>query len=242
MESLPTPRADARVRWGLPDVVLAWLAGLVFSLFAFPFADADAGTSDQPVEFLVAALTLQNLGVVLALVWIAKRKGRGSLRQDFGFVWPWDRLRALAVAGWIAAGAGLSIVANIILVPIAELADLEDPAQEVSQTVERANGVGLAFLVLGIVVLVPFVEELLFRGALLRGLQRRFSAPVAIFISAAIFAAMHPLGDPEAVNVVPAILLLGLVSGYQASKHGNLARSVLLHAGFNLLATIFLVA
>jgi len=40
---------------------------------------------------------------------------------------------------------------------------------------------------------------------------------------------------------LPAIVLLGIVSGYQAVKHGDLARSVLLHAGFNLLTAVLLV-
>ena len=70
--------------------------------------------------------------------------------------------------------------------------------------------------------------------------RRRWSAAVAIFVSAAIFAGIHLL-DPGARFVLPALLLLGLVSGYQAVKRGDLARSVLLHLGFNLVAAIGLV-
>ena len=53
--------------------------------------------------------------------------------------------------------------------------------------------------------------------------------------------AIHILGDVGSGYVLPGLLLLGLVSGYQAVKHGDLARSVLLHMGFNLVSAIFLV-
>ena len=106
--------------------------------------------------------------------------------------------------------------------------------------IERSSTAGRVLLAICVVFVAPPVEELLFRGALLRGLQRRWSAAVAIFVSAAIFAGIH-LVDPGAGYVLPALLLLGLVSGYQAVKRGDLARSVLLHLGFNLVAAIGLV-
>jgi hypothetical protein len=39
---------------------------------------------------------------------------------------------------------------------------------------------------------------------------------------------------------MPAIILLGIVSGYQAAQTGNLSRSILLHVGFNALSVVFL--
>jgi membrane protease YdiL (CAAX protease family) len=59
-----------------------------------------------------------------------------------------------------------------------------------------------------------------------------------------VFALVHPLGDPEvgSVIVVPAILALGLVSGYLAVRSGNLSRSIMLHMGFNLLTVALVLA
>lgn len=229
------------MRWGLPDVVLAWLAGVAASFLALPLADPNASTSEQPMRFLLAGLFLQNAGIVAALIVISKRKGRGSLDQDFGFVWPFDRLRPAAVFGWLAAGAGLSLAAQVILAPISWLADLDEPAQEVSKALERAGGAPKIIFALAVVLVAPPVEELLFRGALLRGLQRRWSTAVAVFVSALVFAAVHVIGDLGSGYVVPGLLILGLVSGYQAAKHRDLARSILLHMGFNLLAAVALV-
>ena len=97
-------------------------------------------------------------------------------------------------------------------------------------------------LALTIVLLAPVTEELLFRGALLRSLLRRVSPAVAVLISAVVFGLVHALGDPSVGTVIamPAIILLGVVSGYQAARTGNLSRSILLHVGFNALSVVFL--
>ena len=94
---------------------------------------------------------------------------------------------------------------------------------------------------LAVGILAPVVEESLFRGALLRGLLRRMTAPWAILLSAVIFAAVHVVGDPGAGYVFPGLLLLGLVSGYQALRTGASPARCSSHIGFNLLSTIFLL-
>jgi membrane protease YdiL (CAAX protease family) len=97
-------------------------------------------------------------------------------------------------------------------------------------------------LALTIVLLAPLTEELLFRGALLRSLLRRVTPTAAVLVSAVVFGLVHALGDPSIGTMIalPAIILLGVVSGYQAARTGNLTRSILLHVGFNLLSVVFL--
>ena len=241
MDPESAPRAGARVRWGLPDVAVAWFAGVAASLLALPLADPDVSQDHQPIKFLLAALVLQSLGTVLWLIVVSKRKGQDSLGRDFGIHWPFDRLKPGAVLGWIGLGAALSVGAQILLAPINSIANLKDSAQEVSKALEHSSGSGKVLFGLAVVFVAPPVEELLFRGALLRSLQRRWSAAVAIFVSAAIFAGIHVVGDTGAGYVVPGLLLLGLVSGYQAVKNGDIVRSMLLHMGFNLLSAIALV-
>lgn len=247
MERTPGPVARARLRWGLPDVLIAWLAGLLFAILFTAFAAAadpsladKVDADDVPAWYLLGTLLAQNTAIVLALIFLSERKGQGSLRRDFGLVSPFERLRAGAVAGWVAAGAGLSILAAVLLRPIADLADLDESAQAVSKTVERSGGIELTLLLLGVVFVAPVVEELLFRGALLRALQRRLRVPTAIFVSAVVFAGVHVVGDPGSYYVVPGLILLGVVSGWQAARTGDLSRSVLLHMGFNLLSAVSL--
>ena len=237
----PPPRA--RVAWGLPDVAIAWGAGVLLSLFSVAFAPAAHAPRREMVPELVAALVLQSVGVVAALAWIARQKGLGSLEADFGAVRPDRALGWRGVVLWLAAGVALSFVAgNLILQPIVDLAHLHGKTpQDVSKTVEAATGAGAVLLGLAVGLLAPVAEELLFRGALLRALLRRTTAPWAVLGSALIFAAAHVIGDPGAGYVFPGLLLLGLVSAYVALRTGNLASSMLLHIGFNLLSTIVIL-
>jgi membrane protease YdiL (CAAX protease family) len=79
----------------------------------------------------------------------------------------------------------------------------------------------------------------------LRSLRRRLAPEWAIGISALVFALLHLLGDASlgVVALVPALFLLGIVSGIAAVRVGDLSVSIPLHMGFNLvtLATAVLL-
>ncbi|MGH9032596.1 MAG: lysostaphin resistance A-like protein [Acidimicrobiia bacterium] len=239
MDKPATPRTGG-VRWGIPDVALAWLAGLIGAvvLGALAVAALDVPEDDvaDDVGVLLATIVGQTAAVVSVLALVSRSKGRASLRRDFGLV-----VRARD-AGWLAAGVGLQIALALALYPVAQLYD-RDESQTVVNLLEDASGPGLALFAVAVVVLAPLAEELLFRGAFLRALMRRTTPAWAIFASALVFAVVHPLGDPEvgSVIVVPAILTLGVVSGYLAVRTGDLSRSIMLHAGFNLLTVLGVV-
>ncbi|MCZ7534776.1 MAG: CPBP family intramembrane metalloprotease [Acidimicrobiia bacterium] len=131
----------------------------------------------------------------------------------------------------------MQIAANLALIPIAVLADKEEAAQDVVQRLESARGLELAVIVLSAGLVAPLVEELLFRGLLLRALMRRVGPALAVGISALAFALVHLL-DPGAIVVLPGLLLVGLVTGVLAVRSGDLSRPILLHVGFNLLVLV----
>jgi uncharacterized protein len=238
---MDAPAAATRVRWGIPDVAIAWLAGLIGAVALGGIAAAALDVPDDEIAddvgVFLATLAGQTILVVMVLVLVARSKGRGSLTRDFGLT------VHLRDAGWLAAGVGLQVGLGLALYPVSELYGRDD-AQSVVDLLEDTSGAGLAGFAVAVVLVAPVAEELLFRGALLRALLRRTTPAWAIFVSALVFALVHPLGDPEvgSVIVVPAILALGLVSGYQAVRTGNLSRSIMLHMGFNLLTVAFVLA
>ncbi len=228
-----------RVRWGLPDAVVAWLVGVVVSLMAaIPFVDADGkiASGDKVVATLVL-LVAQDVGVMAWLLGVARRKGLGSLRDDFGL---WFRTIDLA---WVPIGIVVFGLASALVLPISDLAGLDESSQDVVKTFERSSGAleQVAF-VLGVAVLTPIVEELLFRGVLLRALMRRTTAAWSVVLSALTFALVHFLGDAGTGYYVPAFLALGLVSGWAAVVTRRLGPSIALHAGFNLISAILIVS
>ena len=81
---------------------------------------------------------------------------------------------------------------------------------------------------LSFVVVAPLVEELVFRGVLLRGLRARYGTAVAVFLSSLLFALVHI--QPGAI-IYAGIggLILGLVSVWTGSTVASFA----LHASIN---------
>lgn len=87
-------------------------------------------------------------------------------------------------------------------------------------------------LVAYVVFLGPITEELLFRGAVMKGFNFA-SRKFAIIFSAAMFAIFHG-------NIIQAIIafLLGVFFGYIDMKAGSIIPSVILHITNNAIATI----
>jgi len=102
--------------------------------------------------------------------------------------------------------------------------------------VEKLLVIGLAFL------LVPIVEEVLYRGLMQSALRRIFGGPwLAILVSSALFSAVHltiardSTGAAGVVGVQALLPLfaLALVLGYNYERTGRLWASIVIHMLFN---------
>ena len=82
-----------------------------------------------------------------------------------------------------------------------------------------------------VALLVPVIEELVFRGLLLGGLSRHLSFGWANALQAALFAVIHD--DPHRL---PFYFAMGLTTGWLTRKTRSLAPAIALHALNNLIA------
>lgn len=225
------------VRWGLGDAALAFLlatlGGVIGETIAIVVTATKSVNGKLPITApVLAGAVVGQYGVWLVWIYVASRfKGAGSLRADFG-------LAVDFVRDWwmIPIGLGFEIVAGIVILPISRL--IGHAPQQVVQELDSAHGAKLAVLAVTALAVAPVVEELFFRGLLLRSLQRRLPAPAAVAISALAFGLAHVVFDWGSGVVLPALVALGMVSGVLAVRTGNLSRSILLHVGFNLLAVL----
>jgi membrane protease YdiL (CAAX protease family) len=223
-----------RISWGLPDAALCWVAGYFAAIMAtLPILAAGVeGDEDMTAYTFGLLLPAQSVGQMIALAWVSRTKGLGRLQDDFGF-----GVR-LADGFALLVGAGFQVVLTLALVPLIQLSGRRE-TQELVRLAEENQSVLLgAAIVLGAGVLAPVIEELLFRGLLLRALLRRMSPEASVFLSALAFALAHLAGDPNALLALPALAALGVVLGVVALRTGSLSRPILIHAGFNLTATM----
>jgi len=111
------------------------------------------------------------------------------------------------------------------------------PLSESQQAMfERMGGSDLATVLVACVI-APAVEEMFFRGIILRGFLRRYGRAQAIWGSAALFGLAH-------MNLYQfvAATLMGAVSGWLYARSRSLLPCIALHASYNgLLTTLALV-
>jgi membrane protease YdiL (CAAX protease family) len=233
----PPVTRPAKIAWGLPDALLCWLAGYLGAILASAPLYASQGSTDIDTKLVFGViLPAQQLTVVLAVVYVSRLKGQKSLARDFGFVIRLREAKALVV------GAVLEVGLTLALLPILQL-DPDAQNQQLLSDLKEHRDVGtVALFVVGAVIFAPIVEELLFRGVLLRALLRRFQPVTAILGSAIIFALVHYIGDPNTLPFLPALTGLGAVLAIVAVRSGDLSTSIFIHAGFNLTTTILFLA
>lgn len=139
------------------------------------------------------------------------------------------RLGARAVAAAALGTVALSHALHRILAALA----LRDQGtlgrvDEVVETASRAPA-GLLLVLVAIAVVPPVVEEVLFRGVVLRALLPRVGAAAAVGLSAVAFGLFHM--DP--VHGAAA-LVLGLYLGTVAWRAGSARPAIVCHATNNL--------
>lgn len=227
----------ARITWGLPDALLCWLAGYLGAVLAsFPlYAGHANGDLDSRLVFGII-LPAQQLAIVLAVVYVSRIKGQRTLAGDFGF-----RIR-LRDARFLIVGTVLEVALTLALVPILRLDPSTKNQQLLSDLDKHRDATTIALFVVGAVIFAPLVEELLFRGVLLRALLRKVDPAVAVLASAIIFALVHYIGDPNTLPFLPALAGLGAVLAVTALRTGDLSASIFIHAGFNLTTTVLFLA
>jgi membrane protease YdiL (CAAX protease family) len=226
----------ARILWGLPDALLCWLAGHLGAILAsIPiFAILGDADIDKKLEFGVL-LPAQQLAYVLAAVYVSRLKGQRSLGSDFGF-----RVRR-SDAKLLLVGAAIELLLTLALWPIISLDPGAKDQQLLTDLKEQQDVATVALFFLGAVVFAPIVEELLFRGILLRALLRKFQPTTSILASSVIFALVHFIGDPNAFRFLPALAGLGAVLAIVTLRTGDLSQAIFLHAGFNLTTVVIVV-
>ncbi|WP_020593731.1 CPBP family intramembrane glutamic endopeptidase [Kiloniella laminariae] len=94
-----------------------------------------------------------------------------------------------------------------------------------------------AFLLMVLVTgtIAPFVEEITFRGVLLRWLEPRFGAVVAIATSSLLFATVHTVP-----MLIPALTVAGIAFALISRRSGSLWPAIILHGAFNMTMTSLL--
>ena len=231
----PAPRPPG---WGLGDFLVGVFGG--YALASLVAALWYAVSGDDELNLAGQGFSQIGLwtGMVGAAVMASHRKGAGTLAEDFGLKGKWSDIGLGLV---VALGVQLLVLPAIayLLRPLLGEPEVSGPVQEL---LDKSQGLAFAGLILSVAVGAPIVEELFFRGLLLRSLQRRVPDWAAVVVSAVAFGIAHGSALPvDAVLLVMiSLTVFGAILAVLAIRTGRLGPSIVTHAVFNLFTLLYL--
>ena len=235
-----------RKRWAGKDILkaVAWLI-ILNVLASIPAIVMLRASPDQAMSIIYNPLVLA--GGMIALwgvfwlypIYATYAKGRRSLRRDFG--WSFTRRD-------VVVGLALGLLLRAFDVGLGQVAsrfiDMSDGDNSSWLTLPRPWA-WTAFFVIGAAVIAPALEELFFRGFLLRAIARikriprAWRANTALIGSSVLFGLMHITGATAGgLYVVVVTGTLGALLAYMRVKTRRLGLPVVVHIVFNTTGVI----
>lgn len=215
--------------WGAPDVVLGLLAAPV----SLVVAGLLLGLLDLPPAAALAVATALLVGLTVIVVRRPSRQS-GGVERALGFELPaWSD-----VGTALRWSVGLFLLQALVGGLLALLVpDLRGVAADNTSFLREEPAVVVVVVALAAVAVAPVVEELLFRGLVLRGLMLRLGFWPAAVVSSALFGLLHAQGlSVEALPLVVATGVFGVGLCVLARRTGRLGPGILVHALRNAVA------
>lgn len=243
----PEPRADDPA-WGLAAAFGVWfasvgllVAGSVLALLVYVIlrpSSLSAGGLQQalasdPLLILLSVLgTLPVHLLTFGIAWaVVTGFGKRSFREAIG--WSWNGRFGLWTSIGLAVGLWLF---GIMLATL-----FGGQETDIDRIIASSNAArfSIAFLA---VATAPIVEETIYRGVLFAPLQRAAGTKAAVVIVALMFAAVHFAQYWNNLGVVAAVTVLSFTLTWVRAHTGRLLPCFVIHAAFNGIQAIIIVA
>lgn len=217
------PTLDLRIALGAVVVLAASLVGSKYLLDWLV-------RYDWPIAVFTGISIAVGYGPSMAWWWYASsRWGSGHPARDAGlrFRWSdagWGPLTWLAAIGCQLAAVVVIQLTGIPLVGNTEgIAELDEDRTYVISLLTAA------------VVAAPIVEEIVFRGLILRGLRSRMGGPPAVAVQGIVFGLAHvdPVRGWGNLGLALALACVGAAFGGAAYLLGRIGPTIVAHAVFN---------
>ncbi len=215
---------------------LTLLVGYAITLVVFA-ATGQAGKVGAELPAWTAVVSVSALWIpeIVGLRAVSDRYGTGRMRTDYGL-----SFRPIDLLGIPIGVLSQLVLLELVYWPLRELFPdtfakrfVEEPARNLF---DRADGVWLVSLVLVVCIGAPLVEELMYRGLILRSIEGRIAGGLAVLSSSAWFAVAHFQGVQ-----LPGLFVFGVVLAVCAGRSGRLGMGIFAHAAFNATTVVMLL-
>ena len=220
------------------NAAIGAVAVLVLSLLTSKYVLDALLQFEWPVVAYVALLGVMGYGPSLAWCKYASRRwGTDKFFDDVGLQPKWSDLGWGPVVWLVAIGTQVAMGALVLAFGV-PLSNNTDGIGEL--TADRTYVVSL---VITAVIAAPFVEEIVFRGVVMRGLRSRLSAAPAVVLQGVLFGVAHIDPVRGAGNIGLAIILsgVGIAFGGAAYLLRRIGPTIVAHAIFNGLVLLLVL-
>ena len=183
-----------------------------------------------PVAVYVAVLATVGYGPSLWWCRYASRRwGTGDLGIDIGLTPRFADLGWGPVIWLAAIGAQIAIAAVVLALGVPLVGNTEG-IEQIS-----ADRTYVVSLVITAVIAAPVVEEMVFRGVVMRGLRSRLPITAVVVVQGLLFGAAHidPVRGIGNIGLVLVLAGVGVAFGVAVVLLGRIGPSMVAHALFN---------
>ena len=237
-------RAMDAAPWGWRPVLIPCLALVVLVVAGSVLTHLiRPSTFDGQLAWAVTA-NVAAQGLLAAAIWFAGRD-IAARYGGWGPAFGWRRPQ-LMDAAYAAVGVGVALIARIVVAVVANALTHGRAATE-SQNVHlhTASLAVVALLVFVTVLCAPPIEELMFRGLLLRTFLRRIGFWPAALASSVVFGAFHTYEVNTlagAITLACSVGVMGLTNCVLVRLSDRVTPGIFVHASLNGLAALVLIA
>jgi membrane protease YdiL (CAAX protease family) len=206
------------------------IAVLTVSLLASKYLLDGIVDFGWPVAVYVGLLAAVGYGPSLWWCWFASRRwGTGGLGVDIGLTPRFADLGWGPVIWLGAIGSQLAVGAVVVALDLPFVGNTEG-IEEIS-----ADRTYVVSLVITAVIAAPIVEEMVFRGVVMRGLRSRMPMLAVVPVQGVLFGVAHvdPVRGIGNVGLVVVLSAVGIAFGVAVALLGRIGPSIVAHAIFN---------
>ncbi|HEX4127565.1 MAG TPA: CPBP family intramembrane glutamic endopeptidase [Acidimicrobiales bacterium] len=224
----------------LGALIFGYIAGGIAGKTATQMT-AIASAAVPPEWYVVSTLLGLWIGFIGA-PWLASRtQGTRRFFRDLGV-----RFRVIDLVG-IAIGIGGQILVAIMYAPFQhDIKNFNGPSQKLTGA---SHGAGFVVIAIATVLLAPVMEELFFRGLLLKALVRLLTKVGAaggaraagVVLAVIVDGLLFGLAHGEWVQLA-GLAAFGMILAAVSYRTGRLGMNMVAHASFNLVAIIAIAA
>ena len=216
--------------WGSLSAIVWWIVSFYAPQFALiPFV---VFFQTLPIEHNAMIFLLQAIAqlITLGVLWLVIHKLYHASLVTIGL----NKFNP-GLLGWSVVAFPIYMILSIVVSSVSSAVFGIDLSERQEIGYADPNGYELAMIFVALVVLAPFVEEVLFRGFLFTAFRKTFGFWVGAIGVSLIFAVAH-----GQANVGVDVFVLSLFLCYLREKTGTLWTAIALHSLKNLVAFIVL--